>query len=132
MSGMQDERRGPVVWAINPQPHHNLASAERFGPVRAIFDEREGAPPGPRASPFATARTLRRLWDAAEAAQPDDYFLPCGNSVVCLMASCVWMEHFQRLRLLIYGAQEGDYELRDIPVEQLVREAPQWAEDGRP
>jgi hypothetical protein len=120
-----------VVWAVNPHPKHKLDAAKRYGLIRAIFDEREGAAVnGSRPSPFATDRMLRRLWEVAEQASPDDYLLPCGNVILCMMAAGVWLEHFSRLRLLIFGANSLDYELRDIPVEQLVRTPTEEEDDG--
>ena len=83
----------PKVYVLNRGPH-NYADAERFGTL--VFCT-EG-----NLDKFDTADMYRKLNDAMQDSQADDYILITSLTSLCCIASAIFSARHWRLNLLIH------------------------------
>lgn len=97
-----DRSKGVYVQKLS-----GLSDAESFGQVREIF-----APNDPL---HDISLVKRRTLDLISEFSEDDYLLPAGNLIACLIVSSILFHRFDgRLKILVWSPREKRYSVTSL------------------
>lgn len=105
------EMRKPRVYLTNNKGL-DMSSAAVYGDIVTLFDK---TPP----NLFATSTIAYTIKQKLADAEPSDYVIVGGNSLLCLITFGILYEKHGFVNLLLYDIRNNTYEPRVLPRHQL-------------
>lgn len=102
----------PRVYVPNNRGY-DYTPAEKYGEVVFLT---EG-----NLNQFNVSKLYRRLVEALEGSEPDDYWCVGGLTVLNILGTTILAEKHGRINLLLFRIAEGDYIVRRITPKALIR-----------
>lgn len=103
------------VYVVN-QSTHDYSNAEKFGDIEFLTKGNFHI--------LNTSRMAREFIVALKYSNPNDYIMPCGLSVMSLIAGGIFILMHKRINLLIYFTDRqggGEYKARTLNFEELSK-----------
>lgn len=100
--------RAPKVYVPN-KSYHDFRSAERFGELIFLT---EGI-----VKRFNTNDITRQCYEMMKDAQPNDYVLISGLSIINSIACAIFARRFGRINVLLHDPKSGDYRSRSVVID---------------